>query len=220
MTTTIGIVALHGLPILFTLVALWQISNLAGRRSPRREGLANAGVIGIIIGLMAKTYLQIQFSTALGLSATSPYATYPILAAGYILLMFGFVGWDRMLLSRPGWTAPLLTIFVIEVATFVSARLGMVSWWMIPFAVVIGSVILIDLLFLGFALRQRLTIAVPFLLLHIASVIVTTAIEFKAPTDAAILNGILLSTITSAVLFVISTQLIARHSGRGRMLVV
>ena len=114
----------------------------------------------------------------------------------------------------------MLTIIVIEAATFVSARLGMVSWWMIPFAVVIGSVLLIDLLFLGFALRQRLTIAVPFLLLHIASVLVTTAIEFKAPTDAAILNGILLSTITSAVLFVISTQLIARHSGRGRMLVV
>lgn len=220
MTTPYGIVALHGLPILFTLVALWQISTLAGRRSPRREGLANAGVIGIIIGLTAKTYLQIQFSTALGISATSPYATYPILAAGYILLMFGFVGWDRMLLSRPGWTAPMLTIIVIEAATFVSARLGMVSWWMIPFAVVIGSVLLIDLLFLGFALRQRLTIAVPFLLLHIASVLVTTAIEFKAPTDAAILNGILLSTITSAVLFVISTQLIARHSGRGRMLVV
>ena len=220
MTTPYGIVALHGLPILFTLVALWQISTLAGRRSPRREGLANAGVIGIIIGLTAKTYLQIQFSTALGISATSPYATYPILAAGYILLMFGFVGWDRMLLSRPGWTAPMLTIIVIEAATFVSARLGMVSWWRIPFAVVIGSVLLIDLLFLGFALRQRLTIAVPFLLLHIASVLVTTAIEFKAPTDAAILNGILLSTITSAVLFVISTQLIARHSGRGRMLVV
>jgi hypothetical protein len=177
-------------------------------------------MIGIIIGLMAKTYLQIQFSTALGLDVPSPYATYPILAAGYILLMFGFVGWDRMLLSRPGWTMPIILIILVEAATFVSARLGMVQWWMIPFAVVIGSMMLIDLLFLGFALRQRLTIAVPFLLLHIASVIVTTAIELKAPTDAGLLNGILLSTITSAVLFVISTRLITKHTGRGRMMVV
>ncbi|MFN7471092.1 MAG: hypothetical protein ACK5S9_05530 [Roseiflexaceae bacterium] len=220
MTTQYEIIALHGLPILITLFALWQISGLAGRRSPRREGLANAGMIGIIIGLMAKTYLQIQFSTALGLDVPSPYATYPILAAGYILLMFGFVGWDRMLLSRPGWTMPIILIIMVETATFVSARLGMVQWWMIPFAVVIGSMMLIDLLFLGFALRQRLTIAVPFLLLHIASVIVTTAIELKAPTDAGLLNGILLSTITSAVLFVISTRLITKHTGRGRMMVV
>jgi len=220
MTTQYEIIALHGLPILITLFALWQISGLAGRRSPRREGLANAGIIGIIIGLMAKTYLQIQFSTALGLDVPSPYATYPILAAGYILLMFGFVGWDRMLLSRPGWTMPIILIVLVEAATFVSARLGMVQWWMIPFAVVIGSIMLIDLLFLGFALRQRLTIAVPFLLLHIASVIVTTAIELKAPSDAGLLNGILLSTITSAVLFVISTRLITKHTGRGRMMVV
>jgi len=220
MTTQYEIIALHGLPILITLFALWQISGLAGRRSPRREGLANAGMIGIIIGLMAKTYLQIQFSTALGLDVPSPYATYPILAAGYILLMFGFVGWDRMLLSRPGWTMPIILIILVEAATFVSARLGMVQWWMIPFAVVIGSMMLIDLLFLGFALRQRLTIAVPFLLLHIASVIVTTAIELKAPSDAGLLNGILLSTITSAVLFVISTRLITKHTGRGRMMVV
>jgi len=220
MTSPIGILALHILPILFTLLALWQISTLAGRRSPRREGLANAGVIGITIGLMAKTYLQIEFSNALGLTATSPYAMYPLLAAGYILLMFGFVGWDRMLLSRPGWTIPLLVIVLVEAATFISARMGMVNWWIIPFVVVIGSVALIDLLFLGFALRQRLTIAIPFLLLHIASVVVTTAIELKAPTNVALLNGILLSTITSAVLFVISTQLIARHTGRGRMMVV
>ncbi len=220
MTTQYEIIALHGLPILITLFALWQISGLAGRRSPRREGLANAGMIGIIIGLMAKTYLQIQFSTALGLDVPSPYATYPILAAGYILLMFGFVGWDRMLLSRPGWTMPIILIILVEAATFVSARLGMVQWWMIPFAVVIGSMMLIDLLFLGFALRQRLTIAVPFLLLHIASVTVTTAIDLKAPTDAGLLNGILLSTITSAVLFVISTRLITKHTGRGRMMVV
>jgi hypothetical protein len=220
MTTQYEIIALHGLPILITLFALWQISGLAGRRSPRREGLANAGMIGIIIGLMAKSYLQIQFSTALGLDVPSPYATYPILAAGYILLMFGFVGWDRMLLTRPGWTMPIILIGLVEAATFVSARLGMVQWWMIPFAVVIGSMMLIDLLFLGFALRQRLTIAVPFLLLHIASVIVTTAIELKAPTDAGLLNGILLSTITSAVLFVISTRLITKHTGRGRMMVV
>jgi len=220
MTTQYEIIALHGLPILITLFALWQISGLAGRRSPRREGLANAGMIGIIIGLMAKTYLQIQFSTALGPDVPSPYATYPILTAGYILLMFGFVGWDRMLLSRPGWTMPIILIILVEAATFVSARLGMVQWWMIPFAVVIGSMMLIDLLFLGFALRQRLTIAVPFLLLHIASVIVTTAIELKAPTDAGLLNGILLSTITSAVLFVISTRLITKHTGRGRMMVV
>jgi hypothetical protein len=220
MTTQYEIIALHGLPILITLFALWQISGLAGRRSPRREGLANAGMIGIIIGLMAKSYLQIQFSTALGLDVPSPYATYPILAAGYILLMFGFVGWDRMLLTRPGWTMPIILIGLVEAATFVSARLGIVQWWMIPFAVVIGSMMLIDLLFLGFALRQRLTIAVPFLLLHIASVIVTTAIELKAPTDAGLLNGILLSTITSAVLFVISTRLITKHTGRGRMMVV
>jgi hypothetical protein len=177
-------------------------------------------MIGIVIGLMAKTYLQIQFSNALGLDVPSPYATYPILAAGYILLMFGFVGWDRMLLSRPGWSMPIILIIVVEATTFVSARLGMVQWWLIPFTVVIGSMMLIDLLFLGFALRQRLTIAVPFLLLHIASVIVTTAIELKAPTNAGLLNGILLSTITSAVLFVISTRLITRHTGRGRMLVV
>ncbi len=220
MTTPYGIVALHGLPILFTLLALWQISMLAGRRSPRREVLANAGVIGIILGLMAKTYLQIQFSTALGLDVASPYATYPVLAAGYILLMFGFVGWDRMLLSRPGWSAPLAIIALIEVTTVVSARMGMTQWWIIPFTVVIGSVILIDLLFLGFAIRQRLVIAIPFLLLHIASVIVTTGIELKAPTNADLLNGILLSTITSAVLFVISTRLITRHTNRGRMMVV
>ena len=144
----------------------------------------------------------------------------PTWGAPNILLMFGFVGWDRMLLTRPGWSMPIIVIFLVETATFASAWLGMVEWWLIPFAVVIGSMILIDLLFLGFALRQRLTIAVPFLLLHIASVVVTTAIELKAPTDAGLLNGILLSAITSAVLFVISTRLITRHTGRGRMMVV
>lgn len=220
MTIQYETIALHALPVVITLFALWQISGLAGRRSPRREGLANAGVVAIIIGLMAKTFLQVQFSTALGLDVPSPYATYPILAAGYILLMFGFVGWDRMLLTRPGWSMPIIVIVLVETATFISARLGMAQWWLIPFAVVIGSMILIDLLFLGFALRQRLTIAVPFLLLHIVSVIVTTAIELKAPTDAGLLNGILLSAITSAVLFVISTRLITRHTGRGRMMVV
>jgi hypothetical protein len=220
MSTPFAVVALLGLPIFLTLVALWQIRSLAGRRSPRREVLATAGVICIISGFALKLFLLANPSALQAFDSARLAVVYPLSASGYILLLFGFVGWDRMLLSRPGWAPPLTVIGVMVLLCAVIARATDIAWWYVPFAVVIGSVLMIDLLFLGFALRQRLYIAVPFLLLHIVSVLVSTAIELRPTTDTTVLNGVLLSATTSALLFAITTQLITRHTGRGRMLIV
>jgi hypothetical protein len=208
-----------GIPIFLMVFALWQIRTLAGRRSPRRETLATAGTICIVTGFALK--LLMVATTVTGARGNVPLTlTYPILAAGYILLLFGFVGWDRMLLSRPGWTPPLIAMACVALVTWIVSVATTLPWWSVSFVVVIGSVLVIDLLFVGFALRQRLMIALPFLLLHIASVLVSTVIELRPADDTALLNGFLVSATTSAVLFVITTQLITRHTGRGRMLIV
>ncbi|RLT21906.1 MAG: hypothetical protein DWI30_06880 [Chloroflexi bacterium] len=203
-------------PIVFTLLALWQMRSLAGRRSAMREGLATSGAVIIISGLLCKTIL-VSSSTGNYLSYS---LAYPILGAGFILLMYGFVGWDRMTLHRPGWVKPISAIVIVEASIATLAYIGSPWWRYLAVGVVVACVLLMDLLLLGYALRQRFYIAIPFLVLHMAASCITSMIDLNGQSDARIIQGIVLTATTSALLFYINTRLINHHTYRGRMQIV
>ena len=81
-------------------------------------------------------------------------------------------------------------------------------------------VLLMDLLLLGYALRQRFYIASPFLLLHMVASCITALIDLNGNTDPRIIQGIVITTTTSALLFYINARLINHHTYRGRMQIV
>jgi hypothetical protein len=203
-------------PIVFTLLALWQMRSLAGRRSAMREGLATSGAVIIISGLLCKTIL-VSSSTGNYLSYS---LAYPILGAGFILLMYGFVGWDRMTLHRPGWVKPISAIVIVEASIATLAYIGSPWWRYLAVGVVVACVLLMDLLLLGYALRQRFYIAIPFLVLHMAASCITSMIDLNGQSDARIIQGIVLTATTSALLFYINARLINHHTYRGRMQIV
>jgi hypothetical protein len=213
-------IVLHLIPIVFTMLALGHVRSLAGRRSPMREGLTTAGAIIIIIGLTSKSILMALMTRGIAITTDGMGIVYAVLAAGFVLLMYGFVGWDRMTLTRPGWTKPLLTIAILECTFFVSKHFYP-EWWIIePISVVVGSLIIMDLLLLGYTLRQRYFIASPFIVLHMASIIINTLIEIQGYAYTSVIQGVVLTASTSALLFYIIMRLIERHTYRGRMLIV
>lgn len=210
------IIAMQLLSIILTLMALWHVRSLAGRRSAMREGLATSGAVVIMFGLLCKSYLVSNTSQP-WLSAN---LAYPILGAGFILLMYGFVGWDRMTLQRPGWVKPVSAIIVIEASIVTCAYTGSAWWQYIAVGVVVLCVLLMDLLLLGYALRQRFYIASPFLVLHMVASCITAMIDLNGHSDPRIIQGIVLTATTSALLFYINARLINQHTYRGRMQIV
>jgi hypothetical protein len=210
------IMAMQFISIILTLMALWHVRSLAGRRSAMREGLATSGSAVIVVGLLCKSFI-VSSSTYQWLS---PNLAYPILGAGFILLMYGFVGWDRMTLQRPGWIKPVSAIIVVEASIATSAVMGSAWWQYIAVGVVVLCVLLMDLLLLGYALRQRFYIAVPFLVLHMVASCITTMIDLNGHSDTRIIQGIVLTATTSALLFYINARLINQHTYRGRMQIV
>jgi hypothetical protein len=210
------IMAMQLLPIIFTLLALWQVRSLAGRRSAIREGLATSGTVVIIGGLLCKSFI------VSGSSGTyiAQYMAYPILGAGFILLLYGFVGWDRMTLQRPSWVKPIIAIVVVESCIAALAYVESPWWQYLAVSVVVMCVLLLDLLLLGYALRQRFYIASPFLLLHMVASCITALIDLNGNSDPRIIQGIILTATTSALLFYINARLINHHTNRGRMQIV
>ncbi len=210
------IMAMQLLPIIFTLLALWQVRSLAGRRSAMREGLATSGAVVIIGGLLCKSF--ILSSSYRGFISQN--IAYPLLGAGFILLLYGFVGWDRMTLQRPGWIKPISAIIVVELCIISLAYMGSPWWHYVAIGVVVICVLLMDLLLLGYALRQRFYIASPFLLLHMVASCITAMIDLNGHSDPRIIQGIVLTATTSALLFYINARLINQHTYRGRMQIV
>lgn len=202
--------------IILTLMALWNVRSMAGRRSLIREQFTTTGTILITMGLICKSFI-------LELGAhqwLAPIYAYPILGAGYILLMYGFVGWDRMTLQRPSWPKALGVIAVIELGMGAIAYLGNSWWHYLSVGVVVMCVMLMDLLLLGYALRQRFYMASPFVILHMAASCITVLIDLNGHRDPQITQGIMLTATTSALLFYINTRLIIQHTFRGRMQIV
>jgi hypothetical protein len=203
-------------PIVFTLLALWHVRSLVGRRSAMREGLATSGAVIIISGLLCKSLIvssSISAYLAQGLA-------YSIMGAGFILLMYGFVGWDRMTLHRLGWIKPISAIVIVESSIVALAYTGSPWWRYVAVGVVVACVLLMDLLLLGYALRQRFYITIPFLVLHMAASCITALIDLYGQSDARIIQGIVLTATTSALLFYINARLINQHTYRGRMQIV
>lgn len=213
-------IALHIIPIIFTLLALGHVRTLAGRRSAMREGLATVGAVIIIIGLCSKAALTAFVLRGDLTTTTSIGVGYGILAAGFVLLMYGFVGWDRMLLSRPGWVKPLGTVLILETSFMASTTSFPETWFYGPISVVLGCVMVMDLLLLGYTIRQRYFLATPFVILHMISVIVTTLIDIQHQSYAQVVQVFVMTATTSAILFYINMWLIKRHTSRGRMLIV
>lgn len=213
-------IALQIIPIVFTLLALGHVRTLAGRRSAMREGLATVGAVLIVVGLCSKAVLALLVMRGIMPQHDGIGIGYAIIAAGFVLLMYGFVGWDRMQLTRPGWGKPLLSIVVCELAFFLSKQYVVDAWMYAPISVVVGCVLIMDLMLLGYVIRQRYTIALPFVLLHMASVVVHIMIEVHGQSYTHIMQGIVMTASTSALLFYINMWLIKRHTFRGRMLIV
>lgn len=210
------IMAMQLLPIIFTLMALWQVRSLAGRRSAIREGLATSGTVVIIVGLLCKSFI-VNGSTS---TYIAQHMAYPILGAGFILLLYGFVGWDRMTLHQLSWVKPISAIVLVESGIAALAYTGSPWWQYLAVGVVVMCVLLMDLLLLGYALRQRFYIASPFLLLHMVASCITALIDLNGNTDPRIIQGIVITTTTSALLFYINARLINHHTYRGRMQIV
>jgi len=210
------IMAMQLLPIIFTLMALWQVRSLAGRRSAIREDLATSGTVIIIGGLLCKSFIV---SGGAG-TYIAQYMAYPILGAGFILLLHGFVGWDRMTLQKISWVKPISAIVIVESCIAALAYVGSPWWQYLAVGVVVMCVLLMDLLLLGYALRQRFYIASPFLLLHMVASCITALIDLNGHSDPRIIQGIILTTTTSALLFYINARLINQHTYRGRMQIV
>ena len=213
-------IILHIIPIVFTMLALSHVRSLAGRRSAIRESLATVGAVIIILGLSSKAILlALMLRGTLG-SAYGMGAAYTLMATGFIFLLYGFLGWDRMTLVRPNWGKPIVACLLMYGATYVSERIW-TNWWMIiPVCIVVGSLLIMDFMLMGYTLRQRYFIAVPFILLHMVSIVINTLVEMQGHMFLPILQGIILTASTSALLFYINMRMIERHTYRGRMLIV
>jgi O-antigen/teichoic acid export membrane protein len=150
-----------------------------------REELATSGAVIIIIGLLYKSFIVSSNPH----QYVSPNLAYPILGAGFILLMYGFVGWQRMMLQRPGWIKPISAIIIVETSIAACAYLGLPWWRYIAVGVVVLCILLMDLLLLGYAIRQRFYVASPFLVLHMVASCITAMIDLNAHNNTRIIQG-------------------------------
>ena len=213
-------IILHIIPIVFTMLALGHVRSLAGRRSAIRESLATVGAVIIILGLSSKAIMLALMVRGTFDSTYGIGTAYALMATGFIFLLYGFLGWDRMTMARPNWSKPIIASMLMAGATLAGVRIWPNWWMLIPVSVVVGSLLVLDLMVMGYTLRQRYFIAVPFILLHMASIVINTLIEMQGHMLLPILQGIILTASTSALLFYINMRMIERHTYRGRMLIV
>lgn len=220
MTSVIGTISVHFFAIGLTIAALRHIRTLAGRRSARREMMTNTGVIIIVMGLIFKAITQMPIMIA----GTSPsewmYLGNPLIATGYVFILTGFYGWDRVTLHIPSWWSVLALLTLVHGSTIWGYYVYQPYWAYIPIAAISLMLLIIDLLLLSYIMRQRYFIALPFLLLHIVSTMITGLIEISGNQNLNMLEGMLLTSATTALLFYINMRLVMRVSTRGRMLIV
>lgn len=220
MTSVIGTISVHFFAIGLTIAALRHIRTLAGRRSARREMMTNTGVVIIVMGLIFKAVTQMPIVIA----GTSPsewmYLGNPLIATGYVFILTGFYGWDRVTLHIPSWWSVFVLLALVHGGTVWGYYEYQAYWAYVPIAAISLMLLIIDLLLLSYIMRQRYFIALPFLLLHIASTMITGLIEISGSQNLNMLEGMLLTSATTALLFYINMRLVMRLSTRGRMLIV
>jgi hypothetical protein len=193
---------------------------LAGRRSARREMMTNVGVVIIVLGLTFKAITQMPILVA-GMSPSEwMYLGNPLIATGYVFILTGFYGWDRVTLHVPSWWSIIALLVIVHGGTIWGYYEYRAYWAYIPIAAISLMLFIIDLLLLSYIMRQRYFIALPFLLLHIASTMITGLIEVSGSQNLNMLEGMLLTSATTALLFYINMRLVMRLSTRGRMLIV
>ena len=220
MTSVIGTISVHIFAIGLTIAALSHIRTLAGRRSARREMMTNLGVFVIVIGLIFKAVTQMPILIA-GISPSEwMHLGNPLIATGYACILTGFYGWDRVSLHIPSWWSTFILLALVHGGTLWGYYEYPVYWAYIPIVAISLMLLIIDLLLLSYIMRQRYFIALPFLLLHIASTMITGLIEISGSQNLNMLEGMLLTTATTALLFYINMRLVMRLSTRGRMLIV
>jgi hypothetical protein len=220
MTSVIGTLSVHFFAIGLTIAALRHIRALAGRRSARREMMINAGVFIIVMGLVLKAVTQMPVLVA-GISLREwMYLGNPVIATGYVFILTGFYGWDRVTLRIPSWWSTFAMLILVHGSTVWGYYEYREYWAYIPIAAISLMLLIIDLLLLSFIMSQRYFIALPFLLLHIVSTMITGLIEISGSHNLNMLEGMLLTTATTALLFYINMRLVMRLTTRGRMLIV
>lgn len=220
MTSVIGTISVHFFAIGLTIAALRHIRTLAGRRSARREMMTNTGVIIIVMGLIYKAITMIPIITAETSLSEWMYLGNPLIATGYVFILTGFYGWDRVTLHIPSWWSTIILLGLLHGGTTWGYYEYQEYWSYIPIGAITLMVLIIDMLLLSYIMRQRYFIALPFLLLHIASTMITGLIEISGNQNLNMLEGMLLTSATTALLFYINMRLVMRLSTRGRMLIV
>lgn len=220
MTSVIGTLSVHIFAIGLTVAALSHIRALAGRRSARREMMSNVGVFIIVVGLIYKAVTQMPISVSgIRLSDWMLLAN-PLIVTGYVCILTGFYGWDRVTLHVPSWWSTIGLLVIAHGATAWGYFEHREIWMYIPIAIIAFVVLIIDLMLLGYVMRHRYFIALPFILLHIASMAITGLMEMSGSQNINLLEGMLLTTATTALLFYINMRLVTRLTTRGRMLIV
>jgi len=219
MTSVIGTLSVHIFAIGLTIAALSHIRVLAGRRSVRREMMSNAGVFIIVVGLIFKAATQIPDVPSVQLHDWMIFAN-PIIASGYMCILSGFIGWDRVSLNIPSWWRTIILFVIVHGATIWAFVEYPKYWAFIPIVAISSALLIIDFMLLSYILRQRYLIALPFFVLHIISTIISGLMEISGTQNLNFLEGMLLTSATTALLFYINMRLVMRLSNRGRMLIV
>ncbi len=220
MTSVIGTLSVHIFAIGLTIAALSHIRMLAGRRSARRETMTNIGVVVIFVGLIYKAVTQMPILVSGVRLSDWMYLSNPLIVTGYVCILTGFYGWDRVTLHIPSWWSTIGLLGVVHGSTIWAYYEYPAIWMYIPIAAATIAILIIDLLLLSYIMRQRYFIALPFLLLHIASMVITAMMEISGTQNLNLLEGMLLTTATTALLFYINMRLVIRLTTRGRMLIV
>jgi hypothetical protein len=219
MTSVIGTLSVHIFAIGLTIAALSHIRALAGRRSVRREMMSNAGVFIIVVGLIFKAATQLPDLPFEQLRNWMMFAN-PIIATGYMCILSGFVGWDRVSLHIPSWWRTIILFVIVHGATVWAYVEYPVYWTFVPIVAISSALLIIDFMLLSYIMRQRYFIAFPFFVLHIVSTVITGLMEISGSQNLNLLEGMLLTSATTALLFYINMRLVMRLSNRGRMLIV
>lgn len=220
MTSVIGTLSVHVFAIGLTIAALSHIRTLAGRRSARRETMTNVGVFIIFVGLIYKAVTQMPILVSGIRLSDWMHLANPLIVTGYVCILTGFYGWDRMTLNIPSWWGTIGLFIVVHGATVYGYYELNEIWMYIPIIATSLTILIIDWLLLSYVMRHRYFIALPFLLLHIVSTGITAMMEINGSQNINLLEGMLLTTATTALLFYINTRLVIRLTTRGRMLIV
>lgn len=200
------------------LLSVRNIRQFTCRRSPRREhmlGIAS-GFLAIGVVLRGSAYLTTGASSSGTLGLLGQF----MMCSGYIWVLAGIIGWDRMALSVPGWGRALQMQLMVGVAMGVSWYTSWLPIQDVPVWAGFMSMILIDMVFLGHIVAYRRWIILPFLSLHI----IAAGISMLATTNGALDSGSVAAWMytvgTTTVVFWIVSILLQRGEYQRRMVIV